>query len=54
MNPDSKLLGVETVIPPGNGPFFGKWLDLIMLLVGGRERTEEEYSRLFEMASLTC
>lgn len=47
MNPDGKILVVETVIPPGNEPSFGKWLDLMMLLVGGRERSQEEYGRLF-------
>jgi hypothetical protein len=35
MNPDGKVLVVEMVIPPGNEPCFGKWLDLMMLLVGG-------------------
>ena len=53
MSPDGKLLVVETVIPPGDGPCFGKWLDLMMLLVGGRERTEEEYRRLFSEAGLS-
>jgi hypothetical protein len=52
MNPDGRILLVEMVIPPGNGPFFGKWLDLMMLLVGGRERTEEEYRQLFSAAGL--
>jgi hypothetical protein len=42
-----KLLLVESVIPPGNGPFFGKFLDLTMLVIpGGQERTEAEYRRL--------
>lgn len=46
-----KLLVVELVIPPGNEPFFGKWLDLHMLAIpGGRERTEAEYSALFRDA----
>ncbi len=48
-----RILLVETVIPNGNEPCFGKWLDLMMLLVGGRERTEEEYGRLFSAAGLT-
>jgi hypothetical protein len=50
--PGGKILVVETVIPPGNEPSFGKWLDLMMLLVAGRERTEEEYGRLFSAAGL--
>jgi hypothetical protein len=46
-----KLLVVESVIPPGNGPSFGKLLDLAMLaLPGGQERTEEEYRALYEAA----
>lgn len=52
MNPNGRILLVETVIPKGNEPCFGKWLDLMMLLVGGRERTEEEYGRLFCAAGL--
>lgn len=50
--PDGKILVVEMVIPSGNEPSFGKWLDLMMLLVAGRERTKEEYSRLFSEAGL--
>jgi len=43
-----KLLVVETVIPPGNGPHPGKFVDLEMLVMteGGRERTEEEFAKL--------
>lgn len=48
MPPHGKLLVVESVIPLGNEPFGGKFLDLVMLLIpGGRERTEEEYRALF-------
>ncbi len=50
MRPDGKLLVIESVIPPGNGPFFGKFLDLIMMLIGGKERTEDEYRALFDRA----
>jgi hypothetical protein len=47
----SKLLVVESVIPVGNEPFLGKFLDLHMLLIpGGKERTEKEYQALFERA----
>ena len=52
MKDGGKVLVVEMVVPPGNDPGFGKWLDLMMLLVGGRERTEEEYRRLFFAAGL--
>jgi hypothetical protein len=51
-NAGGKILVVETVIPPGNEPNFGKWLDLMMLLVDGRERTEVDYRRLFSEAGL--
>ncbi len=53
MNSGGRILVVETVIPPLNEPCFGKWLDLMMLIVGGRERTAEEYERLFAQAGLT-
>jgi hypothetical protein len=39
---------VENVIETGNAPSFGKLLDLTMLVLpGGKERTEEEYGTLF-------
>jgi ubiquinone/menaquinone biosynthesis C-methylase UbiE len=51
MRPASKLLVIESVIPAGNEPFHGKFLDLVMLLIpGGKERTENEYRALFERA----
>jgi len=51
MPANSKLLVVESVIPPGNDPFIGKLLDLVMLLIpGGKERTEDEYRNLFGKA----
>ena len=51
MSPNSKLLVIESVIPPGNEPFHGKFLDLVMLLIpGGKERTQEEYRHLFVQA----
>ncbi len=52
MGPQAKVLLIEMVIPKGNDPCFGKWLDLMMLLVRGRERTEEQYGRLFAAAGL--
>lgn len=49
MTHDGRLLLVESVIPPGNEPSFGKLLDLAMLVLpGGQERTQPEYSRLYE------
>jgi hypothetical protein len=48
-----KVLLLEYVIPEGNIPFAGKWLDLMMLVgPGGQERTEEEYRVLLESAGL--
>lgn len=47
MQPGQKLLLVEYVIPAGNEPFAGKLLDLTMMLIpGGKERTEAEYREL--------
>ena len=51
MGADARLLLIERVIPPGNAPAFGKWMDLNMLVVaGGRERTEAEYRSLYARA----
>jgi hypothetical protein len=53
MPPDAKLLVVESLIPPGNEPFRGKLVDITMLvLTGGKERTEAEYTRLLHGAGL--
>jgi len=49
--PNGKLLLVEMVIPPDNQPSPAQAMDLNMLVVaGGRERTEDEYGRLFQSA----
>ena len=48
---NGRVLVVESVIPPGNEPFFGKLLDMTMLVIpGGQERTEAEYRSLFGKA----
>ena len=40
---------VENIIPPGNAPHPGKLSDIqMMLMLGGRERTEVEYGKLFD------
>jgi hypothetical protein len=45
--PDARLLVLDAVVPPGNDPGSGKWLDLLMLaLLGGRERNEEQWRAL--------
>src|SRR5437867_872210 len=48
--PDNgKLILVEAVIPPGSEMHFSKFMDLNMLVMtGGRERTEEEFRGLYE------
>ncbi len=52
MSPGKRLLLVEMVIPPGNQPFLGKFLDLGVLMMesGARERTELEYRDLLSRA----
>ena len=51
MKPDGRLLIVEMVLPPGDVPHPGKILDMVMLvLIGGQERTETEYASLLDKA----
>jgi hypothetical protein len=46
---DGRVILIESVIPPGNEPGLGKIIDLEMLVMpGGRERTEEEFRLLLE------
>ncbi|MBI1762612.1 MAG: methyltransferase [Acidobacteria bacterium] len=46
-----KLLLGEMVVPPGNEPSMSKFLDLNMLvMLGGRERTAEQFRDLFQRA----
>ncbi len=53
MNPDGRVLVVDTVVAPGNQPQWGKLMDINMLvLTGGRERTEAEFAELFGKAGL--
>ena len=53
MAADARLLVIERVIPLGNAPAEAKLFDINMLVViGGRERTEREYRALFETAGL--
>jgi hypothetical protein len=45
--PSGRVLIVERVLAPGDQPHFGKLVDLVMLLMnGGRERTEREFGEL--------
>jgi hypothetical protein len=49
MPDNGKLLVLEAVLPEGDEPFFGKWVDLHMLVMAsGRERTLEEYRKLLQ------
>jgi hypothetical protein len=51
MRADSRLLIVESVLPPGDAPHPGKVLDMVMLVIpGGQERTEAEYAALLAKA----
>jgi hypothetical protein len=49
MAANGTLLVIEMVLPEGNEPSFGKWLDLHMLVMAsGRERTAEQYRVLLQ------
>jgi hypothetical protein len=51
MTEGSRLLVVEIVLPEGNTPSLGKFMDLQMLLfLHSYERTEAEYSSLYQRA----
>jgi len=54
MERGKRLLLVEMVLQPGNEPFFGKLMDIAMMLTtGGRERTEAEYRTLYGQAGFS-
>jgi O-methyltransferase domain/Dimerisation domain len=49
----TRVLLVESVVPPGNEPHGAKWLDLLMLaLFAGRERDETQWRALLDEAGL--
>jgi SAM-dependent methyltransferase len=49
-----KLIIVDAVMVPGNDPHPAKWFDLhMMVALGGRERTEDEFRRLLRDAGFT-
>ena len=51
MNRGGRVILIESVVLPGNQPDFAKIIDLEMLLLpGGRERTEAEFRALFAAA----
>ncbi len=44
-----KVILLEAVVPPGNEPHMVKMLDIeMMMLPGGKERTQAEYAELFQ------
>src|SRR5215472_5845958 len=52
-DPIGRVILIEMLIPQGDEPSFGKWVDVEMLaMAGGRERTEVEYGELFAAAGL--
>jgi O-methyltransferase domain len=52
--PDGRVLVCEMVVPEDSGPAPAKMLDIEMLVmtVGGKERTVEEFEKLFTSAGL--
>jgi hypothetical protein len=52
MSERGRVLVAESVILPGNGPDRGKLLDMQMLVMGGRERTKQEFAAVFRAAGL--
>jgi hypothetical protein len=47
-----RLLVIDAVIPPGNEPHPAKIVDMVMMSVlPGRERTEQEFAELFNAAA---
>jgi hypothetical protein len=53
MKPGARLLIIELVLAPKNVPDVGKFMDLFLLaIIGGQERTAEEFQNLVEEAGL--
>ena len=51
MQPNGKLILVDCVVPESNEPHFSKFIDLNMLVMtGGKERTEQEFAQLLAAA----
>ncbi|MER7050578.1 methyltransferase [Streptomyces jumonjinensis] len=51
--PKGRVLVVDAVIPPGDDPHQGKTLDLLMMVsLTGRERSQDDFERLFRAAGL--
>jgi hypothetical protein len=53
MAPGARIVVFDAVVEPGNEPDDAKLLDLVMMmLVSGRERTADEFRRVFDQAGL--
>jgi len=53
MAPDARVLVIDPLIPEGDTPSVGKFVDIYMLMhFAGRERTEDEFRGLFDAAGL--
>ncbi|MEV1084710.1 methyltransferase [Streptomyces sp. NPDC050211] len=53
MDPGGRVVILDPVIPEGDVPHPGKFLDIVMMaLTPGRERTEAEFAGLFQAAGL--
>ena len=52
IQPKGRLLIIEMLVPPGNGPSLSKLLDIQMMatMQGGKERTQKEYGALLASA----
>jgi len=51
MQPNGKLILVDSVVPESDEPHFSKFIDLNMLVMtGGKERTEKEFAQLLAAA----
>ena len=46
----AKLLLIELLLPDASAPNWPTTLDIVMLVIGGRQRTLQEYSDLFRDA----
>jgi O-methyltransferase domain len=50
---DGRIVVIDAVISPGNTPHLSKTIDLLMMvLLDGRERTQDEFAELFARAGL--
>ena len=51
MSPNGKIIIVDCVVPENNEPDFSKFFDLnMMVMTGGKERTEKEFAQLLSAA----